>query len=378
MTDTWLLRETMKVGIDAFPIVSSPGGVANYVYSLLNTFNNLKSSGECIAYIPKGCSGRAKEKLKDPTGSIKWLEVDPYTFRWRGGLDGLDVFHGTNFKLQTRGSRGTVLTIHDLWLDRYPEFSRKLFGQRLSFYRTRKRAKEASKIIAVSSFTAAEIEQLYEVPSEKISVIHHGISSEFFPEIDEDKFSLMRVRMSFPNSPYILFVGGAGPRKNHHVLFQAFASNIFLMKNFVIIVVGNPIHKMGKVEASSEKFGISDKVFCVGMVALEELRLLYSHAALFVFPSKYEGFGFPILEAMACGVPVVTSNRSALPEIAGSAAALVNPDNSEELAHAMGQVLQDSALQASLRRKGLERIANFTWKKAATKTFELYQKLVNN
>ncbi len=89
----------MKVGIDAFPIVSSPGGVASYVCSLLNTFNNLNDRVECIAYIPKGCSDRAKEKLRGPACAIKWLEVDPYTFRWRGGLDGLDVFHGTNFKL---------------------------------------------------------------------------------------------------------------------------------------------------------------------------------------------------------------------------------------------------------------------------------------
>lgn len=363
----------MKVGIDAFPMVSSPGGVATYVYSLLNTFNNLNSRIECIAYIPKGCSDRANKKLRDPTGAIKWLEVDPYTFRWRGGLDGLDVFHGTNFKLQTRGRSGTVLTIHDLWLDRYPQYSKKLFGQRLSFYRTRKRAKHASKVIAVSRFTAMEIEQLYEIPSERIAVIHHGISSEFFSERDESKFSQLRTRKSLPDVPYILFVGGAGPRKNHHILFQAFALNTFLRKNFIIVVVGNPIHKMATIGASSERFEISDKVFCVGMVSVEELRILYSHAALFVFPSKYEGFGFPVLEGMACGVPVITSNTSALPEVAGPAAVLVNPESEEDLAQAMTRILQDSTLQEELREKGYERIQHFRWKDTAEETLKIYR-----
>ena len=368
----------MKIGIDAFPILSSYGGVSNYVRWMVSKFQQGRSEHEFFSYIPNGSLEQVEAKFGKSRDGFQWKEVGRLEFSRRGRIDGLDLFHGPNFKCQTRGRFGSVLTIHDLWLDRHPEYSRKLLGQRLSFFRTRRRVEDATIVIAVSEFTAKEIQQLYGVPPEHIAVIYHGVSPIFFPDHDLSRFAELRNRWAFPDKPYILFVGGAEPRKNHQAVFRAFSHESFLKENFNLVVVGNPCHQKGTVWDCAQTCGIRSRLFSFKAISEDELRILYSHAALFVFPSKYEGFGFPVLEAMACGVPVITSNCSALPEVVGKAAVLVDPESSEELAHAMVRVLMDSDLQIRLTRNGFERIVNFNWEGTANKTLELYDRFLRN
>lgn len=368
--------DNMKIGFDAIPIMQSVGGVARYARDLLRSLLELRSGDRFVGYVPQGATEKIDWPYVDGEGEfLQWVEVGRYNFRQRGALDQLDLFHGTNFKIQTAGRSGTVLTIHDLWLDRHPEYSKKFFGQRLSFFRTRRRARSASRIIADSHFTGNEIQELYGIPAEKISVIHLGLNPDFYQDQDEAKFSDLRERIGLSDIPYILFVGGADPRKNHPVLFQAFAQETFLRKNFQIVVVGNPISRVGSIHRTSVELGILENVVCVNKLAVQDLRLLYSHAAVFVFPSRYEGFGFPVLEGMACGVPVITSNFSSIPEVAGDAALLVSSENVEELTHALTRVLQDSGLQGSLRQQGFEQIKEFSWARTASETLKVYQEV---
>jgi glycosyltransferase involved in cell wall biosynthesis len=141
------------------------------------------------------------------------------------------------------------------------------------------------------------------------------------------------------------------------------------------VLVGDIRHRFGDMQQTAMTLGLERRVHCTGRLPLADIRLLYANADLFVFPSLYEGFGMPVLEAMACGAPVVTSNRTALPEVAGDAALLVNPEDIAELGDTLVRVLEDRALQSALREKGFERARQFTWEKAARRTHALYREL---
>jgi glycosyltransferase involved in cell wall biosynthesis len=363
----------MRIGIDAFPALQTHGGIGGYVRGLLQALAALESGHELIGYVPKHSKSNAADTRWVRPGEIRWVETGRCSLRYRGWLDGLDLYHGTNFKFDTQGRHGAVLTIHDLWLDRYPQYSRKFLGQRFSSYRTRLRANRAAHIIADSRHTAQDVQELYGLPPGKVSVIYPGASSEFFPARGMKELSSLRGRYGIPEEPYILFVGGADPRKNHRGLCEAFAHHQDLRKKCCLVVVGDPVHRMGSVVQTTSRLNIQERVVCLGTVPVADLRLLYAHADLFVFPSLYEGFGFPVLEAMACGTPVITSNRSSLPEVAGDAAVLVNPEDPPALAEAMRRVLFDQSLRESLKAKGVEQVKRFTWQKAARQTLEVYR-----
>ncbi len=364
----------MRVGIDAFPAVETRGGVGNYVRELLRALAALDNGDEFVAYVPRR-EPVAHTFGEGITGKVIWRETRRAGLRWRGALDALDLYHGTNFKMHTRGRYGAVLTIHDLWLDRYPQYSRKLFGQRLSSYRTRRRAGRAVRVIADSQHTAKDLAELYGFSKEKVTVIYPGASPGFFPETDRGAGATLRARYGIPAEPYVLFVGGADPRKNHRVVLESFAGSEDLRKACSLVAVGDPVHHFGSIAATARRFGVADRVLCTGSVSLEDLRGLYSHAALFVFPSLYEGFGFPVLEAMACGTPVVTSNRTSLPEVAGEAALLIDPEDPQALAAAVVRVLSDQALRQMMSAKGFERVTHFSWETTARETLQVYREV---
>jgi len=141
------------------------------------------------------------------------------------------------------------------------------------------------------------------------------------------------------------------------------------------VLVGEPVHRFADMRQIVRACGLEDRTVCAGRQSVADLRLLYSHADLFVFPSLYEGFGMPVLEAMACGAPVITSNVTSLPEVVGDAAVLVNPEDPEELAEAILRVLENQTLREGLRAKGFERVRQFTWERAARRTLALYREL---
>lgn len=365
----------MRIGIDAFPLMQAQGGVGSYTRHLLKALLDLKSTEEFVGYVPMHSLRAGQFKGWESSSPLRWVEVRQPFFRCRGWLDNLDLYHGTNFKAQTKGRYGTILTLHDLWLDRYPEYSKKIFGQRASFYRTRRRAWKAARVVTVSRYSAMDIEDIYGLPRERISIVPNGVSGEFYQDLDESRLSEMRARHRIPSASYILFLGGADPRKNHSLLLQAFARHPILRKSHYLVLVGDPSHPFGNVSETSRILGISERVVCLSAVSVHDLRLLYSYADMFVFPSRYEGFGIPVLEAMACGAPVITSNTTALPEVAGDAAVLINPEDPVELGEAMSQVLQDSSLRTTLRSRGFERARQFTWERAAERTLAVYREV---
>jgi glycosyltransferase involved in cell wall biosynthesis len=228
----------------------------------------------------------------------------------------------------------------------------------------------------VSRFSAREIQEVFDLPPDQIAVIHHGCSPDMFPEREEQKFQKIRVRLQLPARPYILFVGGAETRKNHRVLFEAFSRSATLVKSYSLVAVGEVQTRGASLVRTARELGISDSVCCPGYVSIDDLRMLYSHADAFVFPSLYEGFGIPLLDAMACGAPVITGTGSALPEVAGEAALYVNPHDPEQLSAELERLVSDRDLQERLQRKGFERVKQFTWDLAGQETLKLYREVL--
>jgi glycosyltransferase involved in cell wall biosynthesis len=263
--------------------------------------------------------------------------------------------------------------VHDLWLDRHPDYSPKLFGQWAASARTRRTVWRAEKVITVSAFSADDIAERYGLPRERIAVVPNGVSEEFRPVLDPAAFGRLRRRIGLLEVPFILFVGGADPRKNHQALARAVATRARELNEYYLVLVGDVVHRFGDLRRTVAEYRLGSRAVCPGRLGFEELRLLYSYADLFVFPSLYEGFGMPVLEAMACGAPVITSTTTALPEVAGDAALLVDPTNPEAVAEAMVRVLHDQTLRASLREKGFQRARQFTWEQAAQKTLAVYR-----
>jgi glycosyltransferase involved in cell wall biosynthesis len=365
----------MRIGIDASPIIGDRGGVGWHTYHLLRAMARLNEDLELVGYVGTGSLRNGVPEGWTGGGNIKWVESGRWQIPWRGRWDGLDLYHGTNFKMKTVGRFGGVVTIYDLWMDRHPQYSPKLFGQRASFLRTKRTAWRARKVITISAFSARDIVSLYGLPLDRIVVIPCGVSDDFRPRRDQAEFGDLRRRIGLPDAPFILFIGGADPRKNHQAVVRAFAKRADEFKECRLVLVGDPVHRFGDMLRTIAQCGLEGRVICPGRLPIEDITRLYSHADLFVFPSLYEGFGMPVIEAMACGAPVVTSDRTALPEVAGDAALLVNPDDDEELAGAMVRILRDPPLRESLRAKGFERARQFSWERAARQTLAVYKEV---
>lgn len=365
----------MRIGIDASPMVGDRGGVGWHTYHLLNALLHRDDDIEYIGYVRPGALVNGRLAGWDDRSRLRLVESARWSMVWRGWKDGLDLYHGTNFKMHTTGRYGGIVTIHDLWLQRHPEYSKKVFGQRASSRRARATAHRAHAVVTVSRFSAEEITTLYGVPPDRVAVIHNGVAEDFRPVKDDEAMAVLRRSLAIPDSGFILFVGGADPRKNHRTFLQGVSRCVPALRGRAVVLVGDSVHPFGDYRETARALGLTSLVRCPGRMSRNELRLLYSYADLFVFPSLYEGFGMPVLEAMACGAPVITSATSALPEVAGDAAVLVNPQDVEALGRAIVEVLEDREKREQLRALGFARAQAFTWEEAAARTQALYRRL---
>jgi glycosyltransferase involved in cell wall biosynthesis len=365
----------MKIGIDASPIIGDRRGVGWHTYYLLQAMLTANQDIDFTAYLRPGSTPPDEIRGWPDAKRLRWVTASKWAMSGRGRTDRLDLYHGTNFRMHTTGRYGGIVTIHDLWLERFPQYSRKFLGQKLSSYKTKRTARRARKVITVSHFSAGELMELFDLSAEQIAVIPNGISDEFSPRHDDAAMFALKQRIGLTTGRFILFVGGADPRKNHRVFLEAASLVRRQLDGRTIVLAGSATHAFGSYDATLKSYGLTAQTLCPGRLSSDDLRLLYSHTDLFVFPSLYEGFGMPILEAMACGAPVVTSKTTALGEVAGDAAVLVDPRDACELGEAMVTVLESESLRQTLKAKGLIRVKQYTWHQAASKTCELYSAL---
>jgi glycosyltransferase involved in cell wall biosynthesis len=283
-----------------------------------------------------------------------------------------NLLHCPDFIPPFRRTCPAVVTVHDLGFLRFPETltaeSRRYYGQ------VARAVKSAERTIAVSEHTARDLVEQLAAPAECIRVVHNGISGWFHPV--EDPCALKEVRARYGlDRPFILFVGTLEPRKNLPTLLRAF--RVVRQRHDVsLVLVGRRGWLWEPIFDLIGELGVRDYVRIFEDATDEQLPAIHSAATAFAFPSLYEGFGLPPLEAMACGTPTVVADTSSLPEVVGDAALLHPPTDHEALADALRRLLEDETLRADLRRRGLARAAGFTWEEAARKTLAVYEEAV--
>jgi glycosyltransferase involved in cell wall biosynthesis len=281
------------------------------------------------------------------------------------------IYHAPGYILPYNCPVPSVVTVHDLIAIKYPlwcQYESEWYF-RLFF---RKGIEQANKIIAVSHTVKTDIIETYAVDPEKIEVVYHGISNAFRKINDKEKLAAVASKYNLPDQ-YLLFVGNLEPKKNIVNIIRAFHQ---LMNepgfNHKLVIVGRKGWKYESIFKVVNDLNLQKDIFFTGYVPLEDLPSIYSMATVFVFPSLYEGFGLPVLEAMACGLPVITSNRGALPEISGDSAIHVDPTNINDIAEAISGVVSDRILREELAVKGLYRASKYNWNETAKNTLKVY------
>ena len=281
--------------------------------------------------------------------------------------DSVDVCHFTNSVAPLCTGCPTVLTIHDMTLWLYPGYH---YRKRLLTMRPLipVAARRARAIIAVSESVKADIVRILGVPADKVHVVYSAPSDQF-RRLPPDATTAVRRKYALPEQ-FVLYVGTIEPRKNLVRLLEAFAS--LPNRPPALVIAGARGWKDQQVFAAVERLGLQHSVHYLGYVPQEELIVLYNLARVLAFPSLYEGCGLPVLEAMACGTPVVTSRRGGLVEMAGDAAEFVDPTSVQSIANGLQRVLTDPYRQADLRENGYAQVRRFSWRATAARTWQIY------
>lgn len=286
-----------------------------------------------------------------------------------------DLFLSPDGFLSLKSNCKQLAVIHDLNFEHYPEFLPPAY--RLYYCKFFPQyAKKANRIATVSEFSKQDLAELYGIDKNKIDVVYNGTDDSFHPLNEEDK---KNVRQKFSKgNPYFLFVGSIHPRKNLKNLFLAF--NHFKKhsnSSVKLLIAGKTMWPKGLKEIY-ESIEAKDDITFLGRVNSKDLRLLTGGALALTYVPFFEGFGIPVIDAMKCGVPVITSNSSSLPEISGGAALLANPNDVKDISKKMETLLKDDDLRKSLIAKGLENVQRFTWEKTADLLWESIYKTINN
>jgi glycosyltransferase involved in cell wall biosynthesis len=264
----------------------------------------------------------------------------------------------------------TVVTLHDLGYLAFPAAHprRRLLELHATTWWS---AHAADQIIAISHATRTDLIRHYRVPDHKISVVPHGVSEQFAPVADPIEQAAVLARYGIRHTPYLLYVGTLQPRKNLARLITAFAPLAAHHPDLQLVLAGQRGWLSAPIVEQVQTLGLQRQVLLPGFVADADLPALLSGALAFVFPSLYEGFGMPVLEAMACATPVLTSSTTALPEVAGDAALLVDPLDTAALTAALHRLVSDADLRADLRQRGLARVRQFSWGACAAATLRV-------
>lgn len=317
-----------------------------------------------------GAAGLALSFTRLPTNRpavrFVWEQaVQPWAL-WR---EDIDLLHCPALVGPMLGGRPFVVTVHDLSYHHYPDAFRPANRSYLRILGERS-VRRARRVIAVSQSTKDDLIEHYGLPAGRVDVVHHGVDEAFRP-LPADEVAAFCARQGTPER-FLLFVGTLEPRKNVVRLVEAYAR---LPRSCPpLVLVGGKGWLYDEVFRRVEELGLAGRVRPAGYVPAEDLPCWYNAAEALVYPSLYEGFGLPPLEAMACGTPVISSTASSLPEVVGDAGLLVDPEDVDALAAAMDRVLADAGLRERMRAAGLERARRFTWEGAARKTADTYRR----
>jgi glycosyltransferase involved in cell wall biosynthesis len=372
----------MRVVVDARPALDArKTGVGHYTAHLLRALPAAAPADEITAWYlhAKGLlrprtffgdvAGLTEKASRFPARVFEPLSSRLGEPRIERFVD-LDVLLATNFLPPATQSSGVVLVVHDLAFRKFPETAPHMDARWLR--RFEDWLSRAARVIVPSRSAAADLTDLYDVDPDRIDAIHHGVEAHAFRPAAESAVAGVRSRFGIPG-PYALFVGGIEPRKNLERLVRAFG-RLRGLNDVSLVIAGGPVRWFPQASEQLEAAvavlpaGVRSRVIRTGYVSQADKVALMTGATLMAYPSRYEGFGFPVMEAFAAGLPVLTSNVSSLPEVAGDAAELVDPDDTEAIAEALERMLQDRDLLDNLAAAGVARVSAFTWEATARAT----------
>ncbi|NOT44882.1 MAG: glycosyltransferase family 4 protein [Acidobacteria bacterium] len=365
----------MRVAIDARKLHDF--GIGTYIRNLLRHVARLDHDTEYVLLCSPADLGVARElgpnfrgvEERSPSYSIReQLSIPAVLLRERP-----DVYHSPHYVLPAAlGCRRVVVTIHDCIHLRFPQYLPNRAAHAYARTMLWSAAKRADRIITVSEASKRDILHFFDVAPEKVEVVYNGIDERFWVTPAGDLVDRVRERYQL-DGRFLLYAGNIKPHKNLVRVIEAFAG--LRRRGFdqlQLLIIGDEISKLPALRRAVHKHKLHKHVRFMGFVPDETLSVLYRLAAVFVFPSLYEGFGLPPLEAMASGTPVVTSTTSSLPEVAGHAAVLVDPYDAASIEDGIREVLDSPARADELRRQGLLRAREFSWERAAARTLAIY------
>ena len=363
-----------NIGIDARKITDF--GIGTYIRNLVRALGELDHENQYVLF----AGTQSPDDLQDlPENFRIVIERSPsYSARelvflsWRLFRLRLDLYHSTHYVLPAIVPCKAVVTIHDIIHLLYPEFLPSALAFFYAQRMIRRSLSRGDRIISDSQNTKTDLMEYFDVDGRKIRVVYPGVADTFRNRVPRDE--LDRVLAGFGiQRPYLLFVGNPKPHKNLDNVIKAYARALEIHPfEADLVCVGDRSGIEFKVRQRASQLGLADRLVLLGHVDGEALPALYQGATLFLFPTLYEGFGLPVVEAMASGLPVVTSNTSALKEIAEGYAHLVNPLDVEEIAKAIAQCMADQDHRDALIKLGLRRADDFRWARTAEQTLEVY------
>jgi len=370
----------MKIGIDCRMYSSTFTGIGKYVYELVkripendtkNTYYLFFNEPEYNLYTPP-TKNIKKIKANAPHYSLK----EQIKFLQILNKQNLDLMHFTHFNRPILYTRPSITTIHDLTLSYYPGNKKQTFLRKLAYNLVLKTAvKKAKTIIAISKNTKKDLEKLLKTPSNKIKIIYQGVGEEFKQKITKEQVEKTKQIHNIKND-YLLYTGVWSPHKNLKNLIQAYKilKTKYNYKGNLVITGKKQQPNTENIKNEVERLNLQNSIIFTGMVKETDLINLYTGATLYIFPSLYEGFGLPILEAMSTKTPVIASNTSCIPEICGeNGCILFNPQDPSDIAEKIQKTLTNKQKQEQLIKTGQQRIKNFTWQKMAEQTIYLYK-----
>lgn len=384
----------MKIGIDARLYRSSAAGIGRYSQNLIKNLLDIDHENEYVLLMTKEDAEEFKtqnSKLKTTTQNLKIVvtDIEHYSLSEQLKLPKIleaekcDLWHFLNFNVPVRFKGKFIVTIHDLTLFYYPGRSKKSFLHKLAYkYIFGQACRNALEIVAVSESTKKDIMQVFKTGDEKISVVYEAAddmksfaNEKTFQDVGQSDIEKINQDYDLGGLPLVLYVGQWRPHKNLTGLIEAF--NILRQSTEAkLAIVGKVDPAFPEVAETIDKSPYLSDIIKSGFVDEKTLAAFYSRANVFVFPSFYEGFGLPGLEAMMNGLPVASSDRTSLPEIYEDAAVYFNPSDPKDIAQKVKQILKDKTLRHNLISKGYAQAHKFSWRKMAEKMLKLYQTII--
>jgi glycosyltransferase involved in cell wall biosynthesis len=375
----------MRIAIDCRSVFQGMGGIGQYTCSLVREFAKLDATNRYVCYFthldpPEPLQLPANFVIRSFQAGMIDERFDQFILPTLLREDRIDVYHNPTFAVPVvRNGTRTVATIHDVVFRRNPNLVEPKLRRYLDIA-TRRACNSADRLITVSEFSKKEMTELYEVPPDRVTVIPNGVRAPAQLEAPSAQTQRRLMEHGLEGARYALYVGSVEPKKNIDLLLRAFRSVVdrLVGTDLKLAMAGPRGTEPYDVDSRIKELGLTGRVSLLGFVHSDLLEVLYRNALLFVYPSLYEGFGLPPLEAMARGVPTIVSNASSLPEVVGDAAILVDSANPESLTNTLVDLVRDSRRREDLGRKGKERAESFSWRRSAEAHLDVYQSLASS